>query len=170
MYAGLANSTRASLVKYSASGTRTWAADLGYGVHAIAVDAQGNPIALGRVGTDNDAVWAVTKLAAATGAIAWRRTRTEPNSRPLAVAVDTAGNAVVTGSVPGLPGGGDNAAVTMKYAAADVPSAVRRERGLSGCARGRAALVGSGLRLGQQARLDHERRGRPAPGVMPDVG
>ena len=89
----------------------------------IAIDASGNVIIAGAkvgIGTGDD--WYTAKFAATDGALIWERLETGPSpfDTPWRVAIDSAGNVLVTGVLhePGdHPGPTD--IYTVKYAAAD---------------------------------------------------
>ncbi len=122
----LTSNAGASLVKLSAAGARLWSVEAGYSAYALDTDSHGDVFVSGRMGTNNSAVWSVTKFAASDGSVLWRRVRDEPNSRPYAIAVDASGNVVATGAVPFESSGHIDSVVTMKFAASD--GALRWER------------------------------------------
>jgi hypothetical protein len=80
----------------------TGAGSLG-GAHAVAVDAQGNPIAAGNLGVYPASDFTVVKLSGATGAELWQRRLPSSVHRGSgeAVMVDGAGNAIVSGTLDG---------------------------------------------------------------------
>jgi hypothetical protein len=90
-----------------------------YLTRALALDAGGNSFVTGTATVAGVMSFITTKLSA-SGAILWQKTFTVASGRPASaasVAVDSAGNAIVTGPAIGNAGTGD--VKVIKYAAAD---------------------------------------------------
>ncbi len=116
-------------VKYNAAGDRQWLKRYNYGsgngedvALAVAVDAAGDVIVTGYSSNSSDKDFYTAKYAGADGALIWSDRYGNNNGRDdaaLAIALDPAGNAVVTGysgATPGSVAGGE--VRVIKYAAA----------------------------------------------------
>jgi uncharacterized delta-60 repeat protein len=127
-----ANNYDMFLIKYNADGTRPWPPvvfDSGRDdlPTDVAFDSTGNLLLTGysRNAAGNDD-WFTAKYDGATGALIWSATYAGAgggDDQPLSLAVDTLGNAVVTGF--GVNAAGNEEMVTIKYDGAQTPTGTR---------------------------------------------
>jgi hypothetical protein len=89
------------VAKYNSSGTRQWSVTVGDGVNGIAVSPSGNVYFSGISYGSNGALNALAGCISAAGQLLWTQSPDSftPNSLATAVAVDSAGNAYVTGFI-----------------------------------------------------------------------
>jgi hypothetical protein len=114
--AAVSGEPAAALIKYSGDGVLQWQVRAGASFNSIAADADRNIVMGGITILGSSTQWAVTKFSGANGAVVWRRESGIAQSSAHAAVVDSRGDVVATGSIPGA-GGTDMR--TIKYAKAD---------------------------------------------------